>query len=116
MTSPARRATAAKAWPAQSDASADLSPARGRGCRNAGAAGRRRSGIELVAKPAGEILDELPGDPARARAPRDRPLERFSLEFVGCHLELVVGGVAVHHGQVFVLGGVVKAEPQAEAV
>ena len=74
------------------------------------------SALQPLAEPASEILGELPGDAARARAPCHAPLQRVAHQLVVLDLELVVGRIAAHHVQVLVLAAVVEAEPEAEAV
>ena len=69
-----------------------------------------------MAEPSREIVDELPGDATGAGTARDRPLQRLALQCIGARLEPVVRRISLHHVEVLVLGGVVKAEPQAEAV
>src|SRR6185312_13662047 len=81
---------------------------------------RRIRGTRLIlqrhAEAAGEILDELPGDAAGARAARRRPFQRVAMQIVGLGLDAVMADVAVDHRQIFVLAAAVEAEPEAEAV
>src|SRR5476651_130403 len=72
--------------------------------------------VQLLAEFARHFLDELPGDAARARAARDRPLDGALAQLLGRHAELVVLGVGFDHGEEGVLVGVVEAQPQAEAI
>ena len=70
----------------------------------------------LAAEPAGEILGELPGGAARARAARRRPLQRVALERLLRRGQAEKLGVAVDHREIIVLAAMVEAEPQAEAI
>src|SRR5260370_30123573 len=76
----------------------------------------RPSLLQFLAELARDFLDELPGDAARARAARHRPLDRLLAQAFDRHAELVVGRVAFDHGEERVLVGIVEAQPQAEAV
>src|SRR5450631_1924202 len=67
-------------------------------------------------KPSRQFLSELPGDAARARAARGRPLQRLALKLVVGELDAEMAAIALHHRQIFVLAAAVKAEPQSEAV
>jgi len=64
----------------------------------------------------GEVLHELPGDPAVARATGHRPLDRLGLELRLVDVEAVVGAIAPEHVEELVLAAVVEAEPETEAV
>ena len=48
------------------------------------------SGPQRFAKPAGEILHELPGDAARAAAARRRPFQRLGAQHLGVDLQPVI--------------------------
>src|SRR3984885_13527486 len=72
--------------------------------------------LERLAQPAGEILNELPGRAAGARAARRRPFERLAFKLSGWRVEAEVLGVAMDHGEVIVLAAMMEAEPEAEPV
>src|SRR5271168_4174553 len=72
--------------------------------------------VETHPEATGQILDILPGDPARARAAGDRPFVRLLVELCGRQRQAVARGVAFDHREVGILVAVVKAEPEAEAI
>src|SRR5882757_4685840 len=72
--------------------------------------------LQFLAELPRHFLDELPGDAARARAARYRPLDRLLAQALDRHAQLIIGGVAFDHGEERVLVGIVEAQPQAEAV
>src|SRR5882757_3178471 len=76
----------------------------------------RPSLLQFLAELACHFLDELPGDAARTRAARHRPLDRLLVQALDRHAELIISGVAFDHGEERVLVGIVEAQPQAEAV
>src|SRR6202789_1172302 len=68
------------------------------------------------AGPAGEILNELPGRAAGARAARRRPFERLAFKLSGWRVEAEVLGVAMDHGEGIVLAAMMEPKPEAEPV
>src|SRR5260370_4633947 len=76
----------------------------------------RPSLLQFLAELARHFLDELPGDAARARAARHRPLDRLLAQALDRDAQLVMGRIAFDHGEERVLVGIVEAQPQAVAV
>src|SRR5688572_7739135 len=73
-------------------------------------------GAKRLPEPAGEILDELPGDAARTATARHRPRERLGDELDLGDRELVIAGVAAHHLNILLMRAVVESEPEPEAI
>src|SRR3954447_20500503 len=72
--------------------------------------------LDRDAEPSRQILDELPGDTARARAARRRPFERVVMQALVLRRNLVMLHIGIDHRQIFVLAAAMKSEPQAETV
>ena len=64
-----------------------------------------------LAETARQVLDELPGDAARAGAPRDGPFARLGTQGGPVHLEPEGLGVALDDGEIGLLVANVEAEP-----
>src|SRR5579871_2007800 len=63
-----------------------------------------------------QLLGELPGDAARARAARGRPFQRLPLQIIFCELDAEMRAIASDHRQILILATAVEAEPEPEAV
>src|SRR5205085_11160109 len=79
---------------------------------------RRRGRLTLasrsagrLAEAAGEILDELPGDPARARAAGDRPFIGLGHQLMLRQIEAELRGITADDRVVGLLIDIVEAEP-----
>lgn len=72
--------------------------------------------VQRLAQPPGQVLDELPGNTARARAPGHRPFIGLAGEVDGGLVDAKVLSVALDDGEEGFLVAVVEAEPQPEAV
>src|SRR5262249_24471787 len=71
---------------------------------------------ERHAKPAGEVLNILPGDAAGRRAARSRPFKRLALQWGGVYRDAIIIYITVHHCAELILAAGMKPEPKAEAV
>src|SRR6185369_17437118 len=74
------------------------------------------SEFHLVAEAAGEVLDELPGDPAGAGAARHRPFIGFGAQLGAIDLDADRIDIAFHDREIGVLIAIVETDPKAEAV
>lgn len=72
--------------------------------------------LHRLAQAPGEVLDILPGRPARARAPGDCPFERLVFDFFARAGKTEVLGVAEDHREIIVLRTGMKAEPKPKTV
>jgi murein DD-endopeptidase MepM/ murein hydrolase activator NlpD len=65
---------------------------------------------------AGQVLDELPGDPAVAGAPGHGPFDGLGAQVIFADVEGIMFAIARQHGEKFILAAIVEAQPQTEAV
>jgi murein DD-endopeptidase MepM/ murein hydrolase activator NlpD len=69
------------------------------------------SALDRYPQFAAQVLDKLPGDPARARAPGDRPLDRPRPQRIAFDHQSEVIGIALDHGHELFLVAAMEAEP-----
>src|SRR5260221_13437654 len=65
---------------------------------------------------AGEVLDELPGDPAGPGATRDRPFHGLGMQGIGSNGQIQGARIAIDDGKEGVLIAVMEADPQPEPI
>src|SRR5687768_8680145 len=71
------------------------------------------SAFDGLAEPAGEILDELPGDAARTRAAGHLPLDCLAPQLFGLDRQFEGLGIAFDDREESVLIAIVKTDPEA---
>lgn len=72
--------------------------------------------VDPHAHAAGQVLDELPGHPAVAGAPRHGPFDGLGAQFIFADVEGIMLAIARQHGEKFILAAIVEAQPQTETV